>query len=86
MAPAPRTHPVARLVGDDPQQPGPELGAGPEAVKRSKRLDKAFLSGILGVSRGTRDDVGGAESDLLVALHDLLVGGRIAALGACDQV
>src|SRR5438046_10757028 len=86
VAPAGRTHAVAGLVGDDPQQPRAQLGAGPKAIKRTERLDKAFLGRVLGVRGGARHDISGAERDVLVALHDLLVGGRVATLRACDQV
>src|SRR6266511_3263057 len=60
-------------------------GGRTEAAERSKRLDEALLGRVFGVGGRARDDVGGAKRDLLVALHDLLIGGRIAALRACDE-
>src|SRR5881397_3047025 len=74
------------LVGDDPQQPGPPLRPGPKPAESAVGLDESLLRGVLGVRRRARDHVGGAKSDLLVTLHDLLVVGRIAALCARDEL
>src|SRR5438132_860287 len=56
-----------------------------EPSQRPVRLDETLLRRVLGVGGGPGDDVGGAESDLLIAFHDLLIGGRVAAHGARDQ-
>ena len=85
-APAGRAAAVARLVGDDLQQPGPERRARAEAAERAPRLDEAVLRGLLGVGGVAGDHVGRAEGDALVCVHELLVGVRVAALRAADQV
>src|SRR5690349_22512128 len=85
MSPAGRAGSITRLVGDDAQQPRPQFRAGAKPMERAEGLDETLLRRILRVGGGSRDDVGGAERDLLVALHDLLVGGPVPALGAQDQ-
>src|SRR5262245_59172003 len=65
-ATARRAASVARLVGDDPQQPGPERGAAAEPVERAVGLDERLLDRILGVAVG-RDDVGRPDRHVLVA-------------------
>src|SRR5437764_693216 len=40
---------VARLVGDDAQEPRPERRAGAEATERAPRLEHAVLDGVLGL-------------------------------------
>src|SRR5690348_16803042 len=83
--PSRRTRSVASLVGDDAQKPRLQRSSAPKAIQRAKGLDEPLLRGVLRVGGGPCDDVGGAERDLLVALHDLLVGGPLSALGAHDQ-
>ena len=82
MAAAGRAGPVARLIGHDPQQPGPPLRPLAEPVESSVGLDETLLRRVLGVGSRAGDDVGGAKGNLLVSLHDLLIGGRLTALGA----
>ena len=77
---------ITRFVGDDAQQPWPRLGAGPEPVERAVGFDEAFLGGVFRFGGRPRDHVGGPESNLLIAAHDLLIGGRIPALGASEQL
>src|ERR1700682_87223 len=77
---------VAGLVGDDFEQPRLRLRPAAERAERPVGLDEAVLGGLLGVSRGPGDHVGSREGNLLVALHDLLIGSRIAALGAREQL
>src|SRR5262249_19099176 len=77
--------PVARLVGDDAQQPRPEGRALAKAAERAPRLHETVLRRVLGVARVARDQVGGAEGDALVCVPELLVGVCAAALGASDQ-
>src|SRR5712692_4651677 len=86
VAPACGAHSVARFVGHDPQQPGSRLGACAEGRQRPVRLHEAFLRRILGLGRRARDHVGGSKRKLLVLLHDLLIGGRVPALGAREQL
>src|SRR5207245_9287295 len=80
------TTPVSGLLWRRPAAPRAEGRPPRGMVKRPERLHEALLRGVFGVRGRARDDVSGAERDLLVALHDLLVGGLITALGACDQV
>src|SRR5579872_738769 len=81
-----RANAVARLVGDDPEQPRPRLCPGPEAVQGSVGLDEGVLGGILRLRGGAGDEVGRPEGELLVALHDLLIGVDAAALRAHEQL
>jgi hypothetical protein len=50
------------------------------------RFHECVLHRLLGVRRGRADDDGDPECDGLVCSHELLVGSRIAALGAGDQL
>ena len=77
---------VVRLVGHDAQQPGPERRAVAEAPERAVRLDERLLGGVLGVGGGSGDHVGGAVGDVLVLLHEALVGPRVAAPRTRDPV
>src|SRR5829696_8513641 len=72
-APSQRAPPVARLVGDDRQQPGAERRTLAEAAARAVRLDEGVLHDLLGVGGRARDDVCGAEGDHLVLADELLV-------------
>src|SRR6267143_300532 len=56
VAPARRAHPVASLVGHDPQQPRPEVSIEAEAIERPVRLDESLLRGVLRVGGRARDD------------------------------
>src|SRR5579859_1018134 len=85
LAASRRADAVAGLVRDDPQQPGSRVGALAEPAERPVRPDEAFLRGILRISGRAGDEIGGPKSNLLISLHDLLVGGRIPTLGACDE-
>ena len=75
-----------RLVGDDAQQPGPERCALAKAPERAVRLDERLLGGVLGVGGRSGDHVGGAVGDVLVLLHEALVGPRVAAPRTRDPV
>jgi len=75
---------VARFVRDDPKEPRPERGTGPEPGQRRVRLDEGLLSGVLGVPVG-RDHVRGTDGHVLVAADQLLVGHDLAFAGAFDQ-
>jgi hypothetical protein len=69
---------VAGLVRDDPQQPGTEGLARPEAAERAPRLEERVLDGVLGVGGGAGDDVGEPEGDLLVRCDQLGKGVLVA--------
>jgi hypothetical protein len=79
-------NPISRLVGDYAQQPGTGRRTGPESVQRAVCLHEPVLGGVFGLGGRSGDHVGGPEGDLLVMAHDLLIGGRIPALGACKQL
>ena len=49
VAQAGRANAVARLVGDDLQEPRPQRLTRPEAPERAPRLDDPVLGGVLGV-------------------------------------
>ena len=84
--PAPGRPPsVAGLVRDDPQDPRPERGVGPEARQRGVGLDERVLDGVLGVAVG-RDEVGRPDRDVLVASDQLFVGHDLAIPRADDQL
>ena len=55
LPPAGGDHPVAGLVGDDLEQPGPKRRARPEAPQRPCALTNALLGGVLGLRGGVRD-------------------------------
>src|SRR5207244_10335591 len=54
-ATAGRSPPITGLVCDDPEQPGPERGAGTEAIERRVGLDERVLDGILGIAVGREE-------------------------------
>ena len=84
--PAPGRPPsVAGLVGDDPQEPRPERGVGPEPRQRGVGLDERVLDGVLGVAVG-RDEMRRPDGDVLVASDQLLVGHDLAIPRAVDQL
>jgi mannose-6-phosphate isomerase-like protein (cupin superfamily) len=76
---------VARLVRDDLEQPGPKRRAVPEAIEGAVRLHEAVLYRLLGVARIPRCHERDAKGESLVHAYELLVGGRVAALGAHDE-
>ena len=86
LAASGRPQAVARLVGDDRQQPGPQRRALAEASQRAVCLDEGVLRSLLGVRRGAGDHPRGPERDLLVCPHDLLVGVALAPLGPRDEL
>jgi hypothetical protein len=86
MSASSRADAVASFIGDDAEQPWPGLSARPEARQGAVGLDETFLRGVLCIRRGPRDQVGSPKRDLLVSVHDLLIGGRIPALGARKQL
>ena len=71
-------HAVARLVGDDREQPGAKLGALPEALERQPGADERLLRCFLGVGRRAGDEICGAESDRLMLLNEGFVRARVA--------
>jgi hypothetical protein len=84
-APATGLAAVARLVGDDGEQPRPERRAVAEASEGVERLDEALLGGVLGLGGVAGDQVSGAEGDPLVAANECLVRGDVTVFGASDQ-
>src|SRR6266850_7583998 len=86
MTASSRPDAVASFIGDDPEQPRAWLGAGAEGRKSAVGLDETFLRGILRIRRGPGYQVSRSKRDLLVSVHDLLIGGRIPALGARKQL
>ena len=81
-----RSAPIARLVGNDRQQPGSERGSGLEASQGAEGFHETLLGGVLRVVRTARDDPGGADCDLLVGTHERLEGGNIATPRPLDQL
>ena len=77
---------VARLVGDDREQPRAQRRVLAEAAERAVRLHEGVLHGLLGVGGRASDDVCGAEGDPLVLADELFVGVEIPALGARDEL
>src|SRR6185436_5598999 len=86
LAASRRAPAVARLVGDDLQEPGPERSARAEASERAPGLDEPVLRSLFGVGGVACDHVRRAKGDALVCSHELLVGVAVAALRAADQV
>src|SRR5207302_604418 len=68
------------------QEPRPQRLAAPEPAERPVGLHEALLRSILRLGGGAGNDVRGAECELLVALHQPLVGDRVAAPRALDEV
>jgi hypothetical protein len=62
-AAAGRAAAVARLVGDDLEQPRSQRRTLAEAPERAVRLDEGVLNRLLGVGGRSRDDIRGAEGD-----------------------
>src|SRR6266511_226247 len=77
---------VARLVRDDPQQPGLEGRAGAKAPERAVRLHEAVLGSLFGVGGVAGDEPCGTEGDALVCAHEFLVSGRVSPLRAGDEL
>src|SRR6202022_919291 len=77
---------VAGLVGDDLEEPWSRLGLAAERAQGPKRPDGGVLGGLLCLGHGPGDHVSGPEGNLLVAMHDLLIGSRVAALGAREKL
>src|SRR5258708_6755305 len=79
---------TAAASGDGAASPGRKRSTSRSSscAQRPVGLDEALLRGILGISGRPGDDVGGPKRNLLISLHDLLIGGRISALGACDEL
>jgi hypothetical protein len=76
---------VARLVGDDLQQPRLKRRAGPEAAQGSVRLEQRVLNDVFGV--GVAGKCGSnAQRDGAIALGELSERQAIAVLGTLDQV
>ena len=50
------------------------------------RLDEAVLCGLFGIGGRAGEEIGGAEGDLGMAAHKVLVGGGVAALGTRDEL
>ena len=71
-------HAVARLVGDDREQPGAKLGAPAKPPQRQPGAHERLLGGLLGIGRGAGDEIGRAERDRLVLLDEGFVGARVA--------
>src|SRR5436190_4601360 len=86
LASARRPPAVARLVRHDPEQPGAQRRVGAEAAERPPGLEEPLLGGVLGVGGVAGDDVGHSECDLLVGADERLVGARVAALRAQDEL
>ena len=84
MAPAGRAPPIARLVRDDAQQPGPDRRPLAKAGEGGVRLEEGFLDGIVGIGLRAHE-VRGPQGDVLVAAHDLLVRHDVAGPGTRDQ-
>src|SRR3954447_23172664 len=85
--PPPRgTAPVARLVGDDPQQPRPPRRADPEAPEGAVRLDERVLRRLLGVRGAAGDHARRAKRHVGVTRDELLVRGDITAQGTHDEL
>ena len=81
-----RPPPVARLVGDDGEEPGPHGSARAEARQGPPRLDEAGLGGVLGVGGVAGDQVRGAEGDLLVLGDERSERVGVAAAGPFDEL
>src|SRR6266511_1684022 len=77
---------VARLVGDDRQQPGPERRVRAEAVQRVPGLDQALLGGVLGVGGAAGDQAGCPVRELLVPAHEGLVGTHVSPSRPFDEL
>src|SRR5258706_3091012 len=75
---------IARLIGDDPQQPRPKRRLDPEARQGGVRLDEGVLDGVFGIAVG-RDDMRRSDGDVLVSADQFLVGHDLARSGAFDQ-
>src|SRR5581483_1359124 len=84
--PSRRATAVSRLVGDDPEQPWLERRTRPEAPEGAVRLHERVLRRLLRVGRVAGDQVGGAQRDPLVSVHELLVGVGVAPLRAGDEL
>jgi hypothetical protein len=86
LAPPSGRAPVARLVGDDLQDPRAKGGARAEPPERGVGLQEGVLSRLLGVGGRPRDEPGRAEGDRLVLFHELSVGAEVASLGERNEL
>jgi hypothetical protein len=77
---------IARLVGDDGEQPGPEGRVRPKASKVVVRLDERLLGRVFRFRRVAADQIGGAKGQILVLFHQQGVGVGVAPLRPDDQV
>src|ERR671930_1464552 len=77
---------VASLVRDDLQEPGPERLAGTESVQRAVGLHERVLGSVLRLGGVSDDEVGDAEGDALVCVHEFSVGVLVAALRPFDEL
>src|ERR671934_1022805 len=77
---------VASLVRDDLQQPRPQRLAGAEPVQRPVGLHERVLGSVLRLGRVPDDEVGDAEGDALVCVHEFSVGVLVSALRPFDEL
>ena len=76
---------VARLVGDDREQPGPKGRPRPEARQGAPGLHEALLRRLLGVGGRAARQAGDPKGDVLVCAHEGSIGDGVALLGPRDQ-
>src|SRR5438094_10618180 len=76
---------VARLVGDDPQEPRPEGRAGAETGERIVGVHERLLRGVFGVRGVSGDLIGDPKRQLLVLLDECFIGIDVAVSCAFDE-
>ena len=86
LAPAGGAAAIARLVGDDREQPGAKRRAAAEARQRAPGLRQPDLSGVLGIGGVAGDQVCGAEGDLLVVADERGESGGVATTCTLDEL
>ncbi|GIW04956.1 MAG: hypothetical protein KatS3mg059_1576 [Thermomicrobiales bacterium] len=76
---------VARLVGDDAQQPWPDWGPGTKAWQGGERFDEGDLRGIFRFVRIPNDDIRDTKGKVLIAPDKRLDGVAVPAFRSLHE-
>ena len=79
VAPAPPALPVARLIDDDPVDPGAELGLAAKTAERAEDQKEDVLRDVERLFAVAEQVIGQLEHHPLVLVHQLGAGSFVAA-------
>jgi hypothetical protein len=76
---------IARLVGDDAQQPRPDWGPGTKAWQRGERFDEADLRGVFRFLGIPNNDIRKTKGKVLVAPDERLDSVAVSSFRSLDK-